>query len=194
MYMHVYAYADVCVRICMYMYICICRCIWFWHFQTFPDFPNPFQIGLECSHLSSQLPPTSPPTLLPPSRPPPLCHPITREIHATCIYIYMGAQVLSSEKKGKEPCSQFTQTYSLFVTFVADLVHSCRRRIVCLRHLLQTYFTVFADVRSFLRLYIFRRPSSHFSQTCSLFMIFVADLVCLLLSSLRTKVGNHENM
>ena len=81
------------------------------------------------------------------------------------------------------PSSQFSQTYNLF-----------RRRIVCLRHWSQTQFTVFAQVHSFLRVYIFRRPSSLFSQTCSLFVIFVADLVCLLFSSLPTKVGNHENM
>ena len=65
----------------------------------------------------------------------------------------MGAQLLSSEKKGKEPCSQFTQTFSLFVTFVADLVHSLRRRIVemCMSPL----YGVFEGLRKMQNAWIF---------------------------------------
>ena len=164
---------------CVYMHVHVYM---YMQMHLVLTFSNISRLSKPFPNRSRMLPPLLPtPSHLPFHPPPslplahPLCHPITREIHATCIYIYMGVQLLSSEKTGKEPCSQFTQTYSLFVTFVADLVHSLRRRTVWLRHLLQTQFTVSADVHSFLRVYIFRRPSSQFLQTCSLFMIFVAD-------------------
>ena len=75
MQMYVYVYACICIFICIYA-----DAFGYNIFQSFPTFPKPSQLGLECSQLCCQLPPTptSPPP--PPTHPPPYMR-NTRNIH-----------------------------------------------------------------------------------------------------------------
>ena len=80
MQMYVYVYACICIFICIYVYA---DAFGPNIFQYFPTFPKPSQLGLECSQLCCQLPPT-PPSHPPPSLFPPL-HPHPCEVHAVYI-------------------------------------------------------------------------------------------------------------